>query len=305
MGATRAPRARRACTSAQATRVLPTPVSVPVTNTPRSSRGLRREIDDLPAVGEPLRRHLPGVPVDDLARGGQARRRGGSARRPRSCAASGAAPEVRAARAGSEFTAPMAFRSRATARTLSYSTVIAPSPSRDRRSPRATSASPRSCMSTKRFTCGAPSASANAARSSLSVSGPERGEEHEPVGRRARAASAKTREGSHHCSARLEKTSSTDAPASGRRSASAQTSAGCRAPSMRCHHRERSRARASIAGARSMPTRRAAGKRFASASKACPVPQPRSTARRGSRRIGSRCSRRRAHTSRCSTAAPS
>ena len=35
IGATRSPRARRACTSAQATSVLPTPVSVPVTNTPR------------------------------------------------------------------------------------------------------------------------------------------------------------------------------------------------------------------------------------------------------------------------------
>ena len=65
-------------------------------------------------------------------------------------------------------------------------------------------------MSTKRFTCGAPSASAKAARSSLSVSGPNVEKRKRPSAASARAASAKTREGSHHCSARLEKTRSTD-----------------------------------------------------------------------------------------------
>ena len=107
-------------------------------------------------------------------------------------------------------------------------------------------------MSTKRFTCGAPSASAKAARSSMSVSGPNVEKRMSPSAVSARAASAKTREGSHHCRARFEKTSSTEALASGRRSASAHTSAGAGRPACAATiASERGRARASPARCRS------------------------------------------------------
>ena len=124
--------------------------------------------------------------------------------------------------------------------------------------------------------------SANAARSSLSVSGPNVEKRKRPSAVSTRAASAKTRAGL----APLQREVGEDELAPRRpRAAGAprrRTPAPARrAPSMRCHQASgRARARASPARGR-CPTTAARGKALRQRVEGVPVPQPRSTARAG------------------------
>jgi hypothetical protein len=137
--------------------------------------------------------------------------------------------------------------------------------------PAATSMSPMSCMSTKRFVCVAASMPANARRNSPSVSGPNVVNVNSPPTFSTRRTSPNARGRSFtHCSARLLQTRSALTPRNGSAFRSAQTKRGAfcsragrsgasrRSNTERCA-RARRRAASTIGSATSNATMRAPG----------------------------------------------
>ena len=264
-------RARARAAARRRRAVLPTPVSVPVTNSaraiaPAQRRGGRGMLTIAWPSARAARLALPRVAVDDLERRRNAAVARAAARAPRAARCQrprpGQAARPAARRVGRADRLQLA-QQRVAARRRSAS--AAPCPSPDRRSPAPTSMSPRSCMSTKRLMCVWPSTRANARAQLLQRVGAERREHEEAADRAARAANSANARGrsSTHCSARLLQTRSTRRRASGsafevgadeaRLASRGLRSTGAeQAPQQRARRSARARApRASIGSARS------------------------------------------------------
>ena len=123
-------------------------------NAASSSRASRAEIDHLAAVGDASRRRLPGVTVDHFVGCRKRRRRAVPARSARSRLRQRSRP-ARPARAAWQRSCGRRWPSSRARRasTLVYSSVMISISITGSANPACTSASPRSCMSTKVFTC--------------------------------------------------------------------------------------------------------------------------------------------------------
>ena len=233
MPTTRQPSAASPRSSATATRVLPTPVSVPVTKMPRAAarvrqrrhraagpRGGRTKLTIARPSARRVGARLPGVAVDDLV--GRRKLRVGRRARSASRPASSALPAPRAhqaARAAARaLVAPIAFRSRSIASALGVGQrEAAPCPSPGRRSPRRPACRRGRACRRSGSRAARRRRRRRRARSSCSVSGPKVVNVSRPPTVEHAQATRRTPRGRSvtHCSARLLQTRS-KAPAAKR-----------------------------------------------------------------------------------------